>query len=48
MRYEIKGGDYPVTDRVVDIRMMKLRKKLEPWTEHLETVRGVGYKITGF
>ena len=44
----VKGGDYPVTDRVVDIRMMKLRKKLEPWTEHLETVRGVGYKITGF
>ena len=44
----VKGGDYPVTDRVVDIRMMKLRRKLGSWAEHLITVRGVGYKITGF
>lgn len=44
----VKGGDYPVTDRVVDIRMMKLRRKLDSWAEHLITVRGVGYKITGF
>lgn len=43
----IKGGDYSVTDRVVDIRMMKLRRKLGSWAEHLITVRGVGYKITG-
>ena len=44
----IKGGDYPATDRVVDIRMMKLRRKLGSWAEHLVTVRGVGYKVTGF
>ena len=44
----VKGGDYPVTDRVVDIRMVKLRRKLGSWAEHLITVRGVGYKITGF
>ena len=43
----VKGGDYPATDRVVDIRMMKLRRKLGSWSEHLVTVRGVGYKITG-
>lgn len=44
---EVKGEDYPVTDRVVDIRMMKLRKKLGVWGSRLETVRGVGYKVTG-
>ena len=43
----VKGGDYPSTDRVVDIRMMKLRRKLGDWAEHLVTVRGVGYKVTG-
>ena len=42
-----KGSDYPATDRVVDIRMMKLRRKLGVWAEHLITVRGVGYKVTG-
>ena len=42
----VKGGDYPVTDRVVDIRMMKIRRKLKKWAEHLITVRGVGYKVT--
>ena len=44
----VKGDDYPATDRVVDLRMMKLRRKLGTWAEHLLTVRGVGYKITGF
>ena len=44
----VKGGDYPANDRVVDIRMMKMRRKLNSWAEHLITVRGVGYKITGY
>ena len=44
---EVKGKDYPVTDRVVDIRMVKLRKKLGAWGDRLETVRGVGYKVSG-
>ena len=44
---EVKGKDYPAADRVVDIRMMKLRKKLGSWGNRLETVRGVGYKVTG-
>jgi two-component system phosphate regulon response regulator PhoB len=44
----VKGGDYPANDRIVDIRMMKIRRKLNEWAEHLHTVRGVGYKITGF
>lgn len=43
----VKGVGYPVTDRVVDIRMMKLRRKLGSWGNRLETVRGVGYKIAG-
>lgn len=43
----VKGEGYPVTDRVVDIRMMKLRRKLGSWGNRLETVRGVGYKIAG-
>ena len=44
----VKGGDYPANDRIVDIRMMKIRRKLNDWADHLHTVRGVGYKITGF
>lgn len=43
----VKGEGYPVTDRVVDIRMMKLRRKLGSWGNRLETMRGVGYKIAG-
>ncbi len=43
---EIKGEDYAVTDRSVDVLMVGLRKKLGEYGSYIETVRGVGYKFT--
>lgn len=42
----IRGGDYPVTDRSVDVQIVGLRKKLgESAGSWIETVRGVGYRF---
>ena len=41
----VKGHDYPVTDRSVDVQVLQLRKKLGPASEWIETVRGVGYRF---
>ncbi|MHB1034678.1 MAG: response regulator [Pirellulales bacterium] len=41
----VKGDDYPVTERSVDVQVAGLRKKLGPFGEYIETVRGVGYRI---
>ena len=41
----VKGEDYPVTDRSVDVQIASLRKKLEPSEGLIETVRGVGYRF---
>lgn len=50
-RYQIvdavKGEDYPVTDRAVDVQIVGLRRKLGTYGKHVETVRGVGYRFTG-
>ena len=42
---EIKGEDYPVTDRSVDVQVVGLRKKLGACGDCIETVRGVGYRF---
>lgn len=34
-----------VTDRTVDVQMVNLRRKLGAWAQHVETIRGVGYRI---
>lgn len=48
-RYQIvdavKGEDYPVTDRAVDVQIVGLRKKLDEHARYIETVRGVGYRF---
>jgi len=48
-RYQIvdavRGDDYPVTDRSVDVQIVGLRKKLGPAGKYIETVRGVGYRF---
>ncbi len=48
-RYQIvegvRGENYPVTDRSVDVIITALRKKLGDRGECIETVRGVGYKF---
>ena len=41
----IRGDDYPVTDRSVDVQIVGLRKKLGPSGKYIETVRGVGYRF---
>lgn len=50
-RYQIvdavRGDDYPVTDRSVDVQIVGLRRKLGPCGEYIETVRGVGYRFRG-
>lgn len=32
-------------ERTVDVQIAKLRQKLGSWAEHIETVRGVGYRV---
>ena len=41
----VKGEDYPVTERSVDVQVAGLRKKLGPFGSYIETVRGVGYRF---
>jgi two-component system, OmpR family, alkaline phosphatase synthesis response regulator PhoP len=41
----VKGDDYAVTDRSVDVQVVGLRKKLGEAGEYIETVRGVGYRL---
>ncbi len=48
-RYQIvdalRGEDYPVTERSVDVQVVGLRKKLGAAGKYIETVRGVGYRF---
>jgi two-component system alkaline phosphatase synthesis response regulator PhoP len=41
----VKGEDYFVTDRSVDVQIVGLRKKLGSASRWIETVRGVGYRF---
>ena len=41
----VRGDDYPVTDRSVDVQIVGLRKKLGDCGRYIETVRGVGYRF---
>lgn len=41
----VKGTDYPVTERSVDVQVVGLRKKLGDHGQYVETVRGVGYRF---
>jgi two-component system phosphate regulon response regulator PhoB len=41
----VKGEDYPVTERSVDVQVAGLRKKLGSHGSYIETVRGVGYRF---
>ena len=48
-RYQIvnsvRGDDYFVTDRAVDVQIVGLRRKLGEYGKNIETVRGVGYRF---
>jgi two-component system phosphate regulon response regulator PhoB len=49
-RYQIveavRGNDYHVTDRSVDVVIFGLRKKLGELGKYIETVRGIGYRFS--
>ncbi|MFW5804115.1 MAG: response regulator [bacterium] len=42
---KIKGENYDITDRAVDVLMVGLRKKMGDYGSYIETIRGVGYKF---
>jgi two-component system phosphate regulon response regulator PhoB len=42
---QVRGESYTVTERIVDVQMVSLRKKLGPIGDWIETVRGVGYRF---
>jgi two-component system phosphate regulon response regulator PhoB len=41
----VKGEDYPVTERSVDVQILGIRRKLGEYGNLIVTVRGVGYKM---
>jgi two-component system phosphate regulon response regulator PhoB len=41
----VRGEDYPVTDRSVDVQIVSLRKKMGDYGDLIETVRSVGYRF---
>ncbi len=42
----IQREEKDVTDRTVDTLMVGLRRKLGEWAGHVETIRGIGYRLT--
>ena len=36
----------PANERTIDVQVANLRKKLGKWGDHIETIRGVGYRIS--
>lgn len=41
----VMGSDVSVTDRTIDVHLASLRKKIGEYADHIETVRGVGYRF---
>ncbi|MDB4522187.1 response regulator transcription factor [Gammaproteobacteria bacterium] len=50
-RYQIvnavRGEDYIVTERAIDVQIVGLRKKLAQYSDYIETIRGIGYRFKG-
>ena len=42
---KVRGDNYPCTDRIIDVQIAGLRKKLGYCGIYIETVRGVGYRF---
>ena len=36
----------PADERTVDVQIANLRRKLGTWARHIETVRGIGYRVS--
>jgi two-component system phosphate regulon response regulator PhoB len=41
----VRGDEYPVTDRSVDVQIVQLREKPDECVKYIETVRDVGYRF---
>jgi two-component system phosphate regulon response regulator PhoB len=41
----VRGRDYAVTDRSIDVQIVGLRRTLGSAGKYIETVRGVGYRL---
>jgi two-component system phosphate regulon response regulator PhoB len=41
----VRGEDYFVTDRAIDVQIVGLRRELGVAAEYIKTVRGVGYRF---
>ncbi len=41
----IRGDNYAVTERSIDVQVVGLRKKLKTFGKLIETVRGIGYRF---
>ena len=41
---KIKGNDYPVTERAIDVQIASIRKKLGKMGSAIKTVWGIGYR----
>lgn len=41
----VQGEGISVVGRTVDTHVFGLRKKLKEWGDHIETIRGVGYRV---
>jgi len=42
---EVRGYDYMITPRAIDVQVFSLRKKMGPAGKKIETVRGIGYRF---
>jgi two-component system phosphate regulon response regulator PhoB len=40
---KVKGSDYPVTDRSIDVQVATIRRKLGEYGQRIKTVWGIGY-----
>lgn len=40
-----QGDERLVTERTVDVQLVGLRRKLGAWAAHVETIRGIGYRV---
>ena len=41
----VQDEEKSVTERTVDVQLVGLRRKLGDWAAHIETIRGVGYRV---
>jgi two-component system phosphate regulon response regulator PhoB len=41
----VRGYDFLITPRAIDVQIFGLRKKMGDWGSLIETVRGVGYRF---